>query len=62
MLTSRTSLSTLLDGIPEPRIVREHVGQLLRELDLLRRLLRLSESAEQARKAETEMKESGYVR
>jgi hypothetical protein len=32
--------------IPPPAVVHRHIGQLLRELRLARRLLRLSQSAE----------------
>jgi hypothetical protein len=43
------SNSPLLDTLPAPQVVRQQVGRLLRELDLLRRLLRLAESAAQER-------------
>lgn len=36
----------LLQAVPEARNVRAHVGERLRELRLLRRLLRLAESVD----------------
>ena len=35
-----------LDEIPPPRAIHAHMGELYRELSLLRRLLRLSQQAE----------------
>ena len=40
---------TLLTSLPSPQLVRNRLGDALREVELLRRLLRLSERAEQYR-------------
>lgn len=40
----------LLETVPPAQTVRERIGKQLRELDLLRRLLRLAEAAERDRK------------
>ena len=39
----------LLDSIPDPHIVREHLGQALRTASILRRLLPVAESAAKER-------------
>jgi hypothetical protein len=41
--------AALIDGLPAPQAVRERLGQALREAQLLRQLLRLSERASQER-------------
>jgi hypothetical protein len=40
------------DLIPSPKVVREKLARNLEEADLLRRLLRLAESASETRNAE----------
>lgn len=42
MTTSPARRDTVLDSIPEPQIVRERLGQLVREASVLRALLRIS--------------------
>jgi hypothetical protein len=42
----------LIDTLPTPDAVRERLGDTLRELELLRRLLRLAKAAEQYRAAD----------
>jgi hypothetical protein len=39
----------VLDTIPPPAVVRDQLGRALREVSLLRRILRLAEKAEQYR-------------
>jgi hypothetical protein len=55
--THHTPASSLLDSLPEPQVVRRHLGQMLREIGLLRRLLRLAESAAQVRETERQDQE-----
>jgi hypothetical protein len=40
----------ILDTIPPPEVVRARLGRALRDVDLLRRLLRLAEQAAKARR------------
>jgi hypothetical protein len=42
----------LIETLPTPAVVRERLGDTLREVDLLRRLLRLAKAAEQFRHAD----------
>jgi hypothetical protein len=42
----------LIDTLPTPAAVRERLGDTLREVELLRRLLRLVRAAEQYRDAD----------
>jgi hypothetical protein len=42
-------VSPVLDTIPPPTVVRDQLGRALREVSLLRRILRLAEKAEQYR-------------
>jgi hypothetical protein len=39
----------VIDSLPTPEMVRERLGLLLREVELLRRLLRVAERAAQER-------------
>jgi hypothetical protein len=42
----------LIDCLPQPAQVRSRLGDALREVELLRRLLRLSERAEEFRRSD----------
>lgn len=42
----------LIDTLPPPAAIRERLGATLREVELLRRLLRLAKTAEQYRCAD----------
>jgi hypothetical protein len=44
------SADSLLDKLPPPPVIHRHMGQLYRELTLLRRLLRLSQAARDERR------------
>jgi hypothetical protein len=45
-------ITTLLDQLPPPTTIHRQIGQLYRELALLRRLLRLSQAARENRTTE----------
>jgi hypothetical protein len=47
-----------LDRLPEPRIVREHLGRHVRETELLRRLLRLCERVANERLEQPEVRDA----
>jgi hypothetical protein len=49
---SATEIDSLLDQLPPPPVIHRHMGRLYRELTLLRRLLRLSQSARKERSNE----------
>jgi hypothetical protein len=44
----------ILDAVPKPQTVRERLGQVLREANLLRAMLRLSERVEREREQKGE--------
>jgi len=48
------SADDLVGNIPDPAAVRIRLGQRLREVELLRRLLRLAQRAEQCRELDQE--------
>jgi hypothetical protein len=41
--------TTLINALPTPRVIRERLGVILREAELLRRMLRLAERIAQER-------------
>ena len=45
----------LIQSLPPPAVVRDQLANALREVELLRRLLRLSERAEQYRHRDLEL-------
>ena len=47
MVTSPNT--TFIEIVPEPRVVRERLGQALREAEVLRQLLKVSERAAKER-------------
>lgn len=47
-----------LDQIPLPGVIHRHMGQLYRELRLLRRLLRLSQAAQEEQRKQDEHPEA----
>jgi hypothetical protein len=49
---SPTETDSLLDQLPQPLVIHQHMGRLYRQLALLRRLLRLSKAARQERRTE----------
>jgi hypothetical protein len=49
-VTARDKL--LIDTLPTPAAVRDQLGDALREVELLRRLLRLADTAERYRSAD----------
>ena len=46
---SATEADSPLDRLPPPVAIHQHIGRLYRELALLRRLLRLSQAAQEQR-------------
>jgi hypothetical protein len=52
----------LLNQLPTPKSIWERIGQLLRELTLLRRLLRLSQAAREAQSKNSAQKDMGCER
>lgn len=50
-----TSSTDAIRTIPDPETVRAQLAQRMREVDLLRRLLRLSEAAARDRRQQTEV-------
>jgi hypothetical protein len=49
----------LLETIPPPHVVRDKLGNALREVELLRKLLRISERAEQYRQVDQRRSAAG---
>jgi hypothetical protein len=52
MRAQTNHLTTVLEAIPDPAAVRQRLAHALREVDLLRRLLRLAVRKERELKAE----------
>lgn len=52
-----------IDQLPPPQVIHGRMGQLLRELNLLRRLLRLCQAAQQerARRGSAQTEEARYA-
>jgi hypothetical protein len=48
-----------IEQLPPPLTIHQRIGQLCRELTLLRRLLRLSQAAQQERRAKIPTEEEG---
>jgi hypothetical protein len=50
---------SLIDSLPHPDQVRDLLGDALRNVELLRRLLRISERAEQYRRGDRQRRPTG---
>ncbi len=51
----------LIESLPSPKEVRHRLGNALREVELLRRLLRMAEIADKYRRLDSELVASKFI-